>query len=110
MVIEIAAATAMRIGQAFALDAEHCPALRAFGNFQTFFPAEAGNLELRAQRGLRNAQRNRAIQIGAPPLEERVLLHLENNVKIPRRPAIWAGFALALNTKPRPGVHTRWYS
>src|SRR5258708_7195453 len=98
MIIKIAAPSAMRIGQALALDTEHRSALPTFRNLLPLSPGEAGELEIGAQRSLRNAERNRADKISAAPLKEGVFLHLEHNIQTASRPAVGPGLALALNS------------
>ncbi len=104
MVVQVATAAAMRIGKAFALDAEDRTALRALRNLQPLFASKAGHLEFRTERSLRDAQRNCAVEVRAAPLKEGVLLHFENDVEIAGRSAVGARFAFALYAKARASV------
>ena len=56
---------------------------------------ERGNHDLRAERRLRERNRNMAVQIVLAPLEEFVVLNVQHNVKITRRTALSAGIALS---------------
>src|SRR5207249_4101056 len=81
VIVQVATATAVRVRQAFALDAKDRAALRAFGNLELFLAIQTGHLELRPKCGLRNANGYRAVQIRATPLEERMLLDVEYHVE-----------------------------
>src|SRR5712692_2340498 len=107
VIIQIAFAAAARVGHALSLVAEDRAALRAFGNLELFFAVEPGYLNLGAKRGLDKAQRNRAVQIGAAPFEESMLLHFEYNVEVARRTAVGSRFAFARDSQARPRVHAR---
>src|SRR5580698_2545909 len=104
VIIQITLAAAARISQALALQPEHRAALRAFGNLQLLFADQTWHLHFRAQRRLRDADRNRAIQIGAAPLKERVLLHFQHDIQIPGRTAVRSWLALAADAQPRSGI------
>ena len=107
VVVQIAFAAAPRIGKSLALDAKDRAALRAFRNFQFFFPVQSRHLQFRAKRRLRNAHGDSAIQIRAAPLEERMFLDFQHHVQIAGRPAIWPGLSFAGDAQPRSGVHPR---
>src|ERR1700747_1601762 len=76
------AAPAMRIGQALALLAENLSGLRSFGNLQLFLALQRRNLDLLTERGLPKTDRNFADQIRTTALEERMLFHVQKNVKV----------------------------
>src|SRR6266550_2173290 len=105
VIIQIPFAASARIGQSLAFDAKYGAALRAFGNFQFFFPVQSRHLHFRAESGLRDAQGNRAIQVRAAPFEERMFFDFQHNVQIARRPAIRPGLAFTADTQPRSRVH-----
>ena len=65
---------------------------------------QRGNFDLRAKRRLRKADRNRAVEIGAAPLEKRVLFHFEKNIEIARRAAVRARLALPGHAQARAGI------
>ncbi len=77
MVVQVALATTARIGQAVALDSKHRAALRALGDFQSLFTAEPRHRNVRTERGLRDAYRNRAVKIRAAPLKKRMFFHVQ---------------------------------
>ncbi len=54
---------------------------------------QRGNLNFSSQSGLRKRNRDHAVQIIPPPLEKRMLLHMQHNVEIAMRPAVNAGLA-----------------
>ena len=95
----------MRIRQALRLLPENLPGLRPFRNFQILVALQRRHFDLRAQRRLRKTDRNLANQIRPAPLEKRVLLHFQKNIKIPRRPAIDPRLALPLHPQTRPRIH-----
>ena len=72
-----------------------------------FLAGQRRHQNLRAQRRLRNADRNRAVEVGAAPLEKRVVLHFENDVEIARRPAVDPRLAFARHANPRLRIHAR---
>src|SRR5580692_4199544 len=85
MVVEIAFTAAARVRKPFALDAQNGAALRSFGDFQFFLAVEAGDLKLGAKSRLRDAERNRAVEIRAASFEGWVLFDFEHNIEIARR-------------------------
>src|SRR5713226_1505410 len=105
VVEEIALSSAARVRQPFALDTKDSAALRTFGNFQALFAGQRRNHNLRPQRRLRHADGDGAEQVRTAPLEEGMLLDLENDVKVARRPAIRSFLAFPGNAKPRARVH-----
>src|SRR5690348_8824241 len=88
MIVQVAFAAAARISETLALDAKNGAALGGFRNFELFLTVETRNLQLRAERCLRNAERNRAVKISAAPLEKGMLFHVEDNIKVARRTAV----------------------
>src|SRR5712692_513400 len=105
VVEEIALSSAAGVRQSFALDTKNRAALRTFGNFQALFAGQRRNHNLRPQRRLRHADGNRAEKVRAAPLEERMLLDLENDVQIARRTAIRSFLAFPGDAEPRARVH-----
>ena len=93
---EIAIAASIEDGDALILDAERGAGLGPFGNFQHVLATQGGNLEFRAQRRLHDGNRHRAVQVRAFALEERMLLDVEDDVKIAGLPAEGARFAEAI--------------
>src|ERR1700694_2964345 len=108
VIVQIAFATAARIGQSLAFDAKYGAALGAFGNLQLLFPVQSRHLQFRTESRLCDAQGNRAIQVRAAPFEERMFFDFEHNVQIAPWPAIRPGLAFAGDTQPCPGIHARW--
>src|SRR5713101_1824499 len=88
VVEEIALSSAAGVRESFALDTKNRAALRTFGNFQALFAGQRRNHNLRPQRRLRHADGNRTEKVRAAPLEERMLLDVENDVQVARRAAI----------------------
>src|SRR5579859_1929151 len=105
MIVQIAAPAPVRIRQAFSFDAKHRAALRAFGDLELLLAIQPGHRKFCAERGLRNADGNRAIQICAAPLEERMLFDFEHDIKVAARTAIRPRLAFAGNAKARSRVH-----
>src|SRR5271155_1192665 len=75
-------AAAVRIRQALAFLAENLPGLRALRNFQIFLALQSRHANLVAQSRLRKTNWNFADQIRPAPLEERVLLNFQKNIKV----------------------------
>jgi hypothetical protein len=63
------------------------------------------HLDLATQGGGGHRDRHAAEQVHPVALEDRVLLHLDEDVEIALRPAAQAGFALAGKPDPRAGFH-----
>src|SRR5271170_4664825 len=105
VVVEVAAAAAVWVGEALTFTTEDGAALRTFGNLEAFFAIEAGNLKFRAERGLGDAEWNRAVEIGTAAFEETVFLYVEDDVEITGGAAVRAGFAFALHAQACAGVH-----
>src|SRR5271155_5764714 len=55
VIIEVALAATARVGETFAFETKDGTALCGFGDLKVFFAVEAGDLEFRAQSGLRDA-------------------------------------------------------
>ena len=70
-------------------------------------PLDARHLDLAAERERREVHRNLAREVVAVALEERMLLHLDDDVEIAGRPALRAGFAFAGQAQPLPGGDAR---
>src|ERR1700733_576320 len=98
------AAAAMGIRKALSLLAENLSGLRAFGNLEFGFALQRGNLDLRAECGLGKADWDRAIEVCAATLEERVLLHFEENIQIACGTAVGSGLALAGHAQASAGI------
>src|SRR5258708_3253186 len=89
-----------RIARAHALDAfaaqpEDLPRLRLGRDLDLGRALERGDLDLPAERRLREADRHLAVQIVPVALEDPVGLEVDHSVEIARRTAIHAGLALA---------------
>ena len=93
--VEIAARAAVEDGDALVAHLELRAVLRAFGDLELVRLAEGGHFDLAAQGGLRDIQRDGAVQVVFVALEEGVLLHLEEHVEIARGAAVGAGLAFA---------------
>src|SRR5580704_6352019 len=105
VIIEVALAATAGVGETFAFQAKDGAALCAFGDFKSFFAVEPRDLELRAKSGLRDAQRDGAVQISPAALKEGMFLDLEDHVEIAWRAAVRSGFAFAGDAQARAGVH-----
>ena len=69
---EVALAVGVQVGNALAAQLELLAALRAFGDLDGFDAFERVDLELGAERGLREADGNDAVEVVAIALEELV--------------------------------------
>src|SRR6185437_9984236 len=98
------------VRQALGSFPEKLARLRAFGNFQILFAMQRRDFHRCAKRRLRKTDRHRAIQIRPAPLKQRMLLHLKENIKVARRPAIHTRFALPGHAQPRSRIHARRYA
>ena len=92
---KVALALVVQVGNAAPSDAQFLAALRALGNLEADRAVDAGNVNLRAQGGLREADGNDAVEVVADALEEVVRADGENDVKIALGTAGAAGIALA---------------
>src|SRR5580658_2421353 len=90
----------MRIRQALALFPENLPGLCSLGNLQLFLALQRGHLDLLAERGLRKTDRNFADQVRTAAFEERMLFHVQKNVKVAGGPAVIPG-------SPCPAIRKR---
>src|ERR1700724_359253 len=104
---KIAFAVSIEYWHSFIPDAKRCSRLRAFGNFQLMFSLQRRNHNLGAQGSLRKRDRNHAVQVVALALKEGVLLDVQDNVQIARRPSEGARFAQAGETNSRAVLHSR---
>ena len=93
MHVVIAAPAAVQNGRAFVADAELCTALGAFRYFELVRLIEGGYFDFSAQGGLRDVQRDSAMQIVFVALEKGVRLDLQKDVKISGRTAVGARLA-----------------
>src|SRR5438477_2130289 len=83
---------------AFSANAQSAFRLGAFGNFQRVFAFQCWNANFRSQRGLGVRDRYHAMQIVAFTLEERMLFHVQNNIKIACPTTMHAAFTKARET------------
>jgi hypothetical protein len=105
VIIEVPLAATAWVGETFAFDPEDGAALCAFGDFKSFFAVEARDLEFGAKSSLRDAQRDRAVEISPAALKEGMFLNVQDDVEIAWRAAVGSGFAFASDAEARAGVH-----
>src|SRR5450755_2499748 len=77
---EIAFAVPVEYGHTLAADAQRRTRLSPFGHFQNVLAFERRNADFGAEGGLRERNRDDAVQIVSFPLEERMLLHVQHDV------------------------------
>ena len=82
--------------------------LGAVRDLQSVFAFQRRDADFRAQRRLRKRDRNHAVQIVALALKERVLLHMQDDVKITRRSAVQAAFSESGVANAGPVFHACW--
>src|SRR4030095_2408094 len=104
---EIAAPTPRYIGHALAADAERTSGLRAGWNGERFLAVERGNLNLTTERQRGEVKRDLAVEIVAIPLEERVLLNVNDHVQVARRATARSSLAFAGEPQPLAGGDPR---
>src|ERR1035437_5121581 len=92
---QVAAAVFVKVGNALAADSQLLPVLSAFRDLDCHLAVDGGNLDLRAQCGLRKADGDYAMQILAVALEKVVRLDGEDNIEIASRSAIASCVAFA---------------
>ena len=102
---QIAAAAAIQCRDSLVAQLELRAALRAFRNLHPLRSFKRGYVDFAAQRGLRHIERNRTVQVVFVALEESVLAHLEEHVKIARWAALRAGLAFPGEAQPRAVIH-----
>lgn len=109
---KIAFAMPVEHRHAFVPQLQHCAGLRTFGNFQHLLAFEGRNLNLRAQSSLSKGDGHHAMQVRSLALKERVILHMQDDVKVPWRPALHARFPEPAETNPsfffHPGGNFRF--
>src|SRR6478672_4118411 len=98
---------AVQHGDTFATHLQHSARLRTFRDLERVLAFERWHLNFRAQCRLRKGDRNDAMQVGSLPLEEWVVLHVENDVKIARRAAMHSSFAQTTEANARLIFHAR---
>src|SRR5229473_1668535 len=103
----VAALVAVQAGDPLALEPEHLPALRSRGDLHLHLAVERRDADLGPQRGLREADRDLADDLGILADEDGVLLHVDHDVQVARRAAPLAGLALARQLEARAGVDAR---
>src|SRR5581483_12123617 len=91
----VTAPVPVELGNAAALQTERLSRLRAGGYLHLRRAVERGHVDLRAERRLREAQRDVAHDVGPRALEERMLLDVEDDVEVARRAGVQPGLALA---------------
>src|SRR5690606_27335237 len=99
-----AGAVAVQRGDALAPQAEDLAALRAGRDDHLDLAVEGGHLHRGAECGLGEADGNLAVDVAIVPDEDRVLLHLEDHVKVAGDAAGRSRLALALEREPGAGV------
>ena len=85
----------LSIGHTLAADAQRRAGLGAFGHFQNMLAFQRGNNDFRAQRSLRKRDRDNAVQIVSLPLEEGMLLHVQDHIQVAGRATVKAAFAVS---------------
>src|SRR5258708_4471999 len=103
--MQIAAAIALNIFDAFALNPKHCARLGARWNFNRSFTVQRGHADFGAERSLHKIYRDFTKQIVGLALKNIVGFDVENDIQIPRRTATPSGFAIAGGAKARTGIH-----
>jgi hypothetical protein len=104
---KIAFAVPIEHRHAFVPDAKRGSRLRALRDFQLVFSLQRRNYNLRAQGGLRERNRNHAVQVVALALKEGVLFDVQDNIQVAGWPAERARFAQTGETNSRAVLHSR---
>src|SRR4029077_14969768 len=104
---EIAAAAAVDVGHALALEAQRRAGLRAFGDPNRLGPVERRHHDVAAERDGREVDRDLAEQVDAVAAEELVLLHVNHDVEMACRSAGRSRFAFALQPQLLAGGDPR---
>ena len=103
----IAVAVAAQLGNALALEAEVRARLRAGRNLQLDLLGQCRNLDVIAQRSLRERQRNLAVNIIVLAVEEVMRLDAKDDVQVAVRAALGAAFPFAVQTNLSALINTR---
>src|ERR1039458_3959161 len=80
--------------------------LRALGDLQPLRLLERGHFDFGAERGLRDIDRNGAMQVGFVAFQKRMRPDLQENVQIAGRPPVRAGLTFIRQAEARAFVHT----
>src|SRR4029077_19272700 len=104
---QVALPAAVEHRYALVLQPEGRARLRAFGNFQSLLSLQGGHSNLSAESRLRKGNRDHAVQVVAFAREECMLLHVQDHVKIARRPSKSSRFAVSRKPYPCSILHAR---
>ena len=105
--VQIALAMPVQHRHAFVADAEGRAGLRTIGNLQRVLAFHGRHANLRAHGRLCHRDRNHAVQVVAFARKERMLLHMQHDVKISRRTAELSNFARAGESDARSVFYAR---
>src|SRR5204863_8284417 len=95
---------AVQVGDAASHQLEDLARLVARGDLRPRLAVERGHLDLRPQRGLREAERDLAHHVGPLADEKRMLAHAEHDVEVAGHAGVRAGLALAAQLEARAAV------
>src|ERR687886_2933091 len=101
--VEVAAPAPAQGGHAVAFQAEDRAGLRARRDLQRLLPAERGDAHLGAERGLREGDGDRGVEVVALPLEDLVLFDVDDDVEVSGGAALRPRLALAGEPQARAG-------
>src|SRR5580704_2553548 len=87
-------ASAVRVRQALRFFAEDLTGLRSLRYLEVLFSRKRGDFNRGAQRRLRQADWNRAVEVGTPALKESMVFHFEKNIKIAGLSTVCTGLAV----------------
>src|SRR5438094_1904579 len=104
---QVAAAAPVHIRHPLAAQAQRRPRLRAFRHFDCLGAIERGHLNFAAEGDGREIHRNLAEEIDAVAPEERMLLHVDDDIEMARGSAGDAAFALVLEPELLAGGDAR---
>src|SRR5205085_1066947 len=107
--VEVAAPTAAERGHAVAFQAEDRAGLCARRDFQILLSFERRHTHLRAERGLREGDGDRGVEVVSLPLEDFVLFDVDDDVEVARGASLRPRLALARETQARASLHARRY-
>src|SRR2546421_6017242 len=99
---------ALDVLDTFAFESKHRARLCSRRKFDVGLAGQRGHFDFRAQRGLDKTDWHIANQVVPFTLKNLVPFDMHHHVKISRRPASPAAFAVASGAQSRTGVHARW--
>src|SRR5262249_39555549 len=103
----VAACAATQIGDALPLQTQHAARLRSRRDLHLEFAFQGRHVDLRAERGMREADRDLTDDVVALTGEQRMLADADDDIEVTGRTAVSSCLTFAAQLQPRTIVHAR---